>query len=140
MSATDNRGMQGPNMIHTGSCHCGAVCYEVEAPADLEVSGCNCSICSRAGYLHLIVPKSGFRLLCGEDNLATYTFDTHEAKHLFCRACGIKSFYIPRSHPDGVSVNARCLDEATINSMTVEPFEGRNREQNIDKLMPLSEG
>ena len=124
-------------MIHRGSCHCGAVSYEVEASADLEVSECNCSICSRAGYLHLIVPKSKFRLLTGEENLQTYTFDTHEAKHLFCKTCGIKSFYIPRSHPDGISVNARCLDDSTINSMHVEFFDGKNWEENIDKLKPL---
>ncbi|MBI1424741.1 MAG: GFA family protein [Gammaproteobacteria bacterium] len=126
-------------VTHTGSCHCGAVRYEVDAPADLEVSECNCSICSRTGYLHLIVPRSRFRLLTGEDNLSTYTFDTHEAKHLFCRTCGIKSFYIPRSHPDGYSVNVRCLDDSTIRSMEVEFFDGRNWEQNIDKLKPLDE-
>jgi len=126
-------------MIHRGSCHCGAVSYEVEAPEDLDVSECNCSICSRTGYLHLIVPKSKFRLLSGEANLQTYTFDTHEAKHLFCKTCGIKSFYIPRSHPDGISVNVRCLDEATIRSVHIEQFDGKNWEENIDKLKPLDE-
>lgn len=126
-------------VTHTGSCHCGAVRYEVDAPADLEVSECNCSICSRSGYLHLIVPRSRFRLLSGEDDLSTYTFDTHEAKHLFCKTCGIKSFYIPRSHPDGISANVRCLDGSTIRSMKVEFFDGKNWEQNIDKLKPLDE-
>ena len=124
-------------VTHTGSCHCGAVRYEVDAPADLEVSECNCSICSRSGYLHLIVPRSRFRLLSGEDNLTTYTFDTHEAKHKFCKTCGIKSFYIPRSHPDGISVNARCIEEGTIKLMQVEFFDGKNWEANIDKLKPL---
>jgi hypothetical protein len=122
---------------HQGSCHCGAVTYEVEAPAVLEVSECNCSICSRSGYLHLIVPKSRFHLLSGEDNLQTYSFDTHEAKHLFCKTCGIKSFYIPRSHPEGISVNVRCLDEATIEDMHIKQFDGRHWEENIDKLKPL---
>lgn len=126
-------------ITHTGSCHCGAVRYEVDAPADLEVIECNCSICSRSDYLHLIVPRSRFRLLSGEDNLATYTFDTHEAKHLFCKTCGIKSFYIPRSHPDGISVNVRCIEEVTIKSMTVEQFDGKNWEANIDKLRPLED-
>lgn len=125
------------NITHIGSCHCGAVRCEVDAPADLEVSECNCSICSRSGYLHLIVPRSRFRLLSGEDNLTTYAFDTHEAKHLFCKTCGIKSFYIPRSHPDGISVNVRCIEEGTIKSMTVEQFDGKNWEANIDKLKPL---
>lgn len=126
-------------VTHHGSCHCGAVQFEVDAPADLDVTECNCSICSRSAYLHLIVPRTRFRLLAGEDNLSTYTFDTHEAKHLFCKTCGIKSFYIPRSHPDGVSVNARCLDEATIKSIQVEFFDGKNWEQNIDQLKPLEE-
>lgn len=126
-------------ITHIGSCHCGAVRYEVDAPADLNVSECNCSICSRSAYLHLIVPRSHFRLLAGEDNLSTYSFDTHEAKHLFCRTCGIKSFYIPRSHPDGISVNVRCLDPSTIKSISVEFFDGKNWEQNIGKLKPLDE-
>lgn len=122
---------------HQGSCHCGAVQYEVEAPAELEVSECNCSICSRSGYLHLIVPKSRFHLLRGADNLQTYSFDSHEAKHLFCKTCGIKSFYFPRSHPDGVSVNVRCLDDATIKAIHIEQFDGRHWEENIGQLKPL---
>ena len=123
---------------HRGGCHCGAVKFEVEAPEDLEVSECNCSICSKSGYLHLIVPKTRFHLISGEGNLETYTFDTHEAKHLFCKICGIKSFYIPRSHPDGISVNVRCLDDSTIRSINIEQFDGKNWEENIHKLKPLS--
>lgn len=127
------------HITHKGGCHCGAVRYEVDAPEILEVDECNCSICSKSGYLHLIVPKSRFRLLQGEDHLTTYTFDTHEAKHLFCKTCGIKSYYIPRSHPDGFSVNARCLDEGTVKGMNISYFDGKNWEANIDKLKPLSE-
>ena len=121
-------------MIHSGSCHCGAVRYEVEAPENLNVLECNCSICSRCGYLHLIVKKENFKLLSGEDNLKTYTFDTHEAKHLFCKTCGIKSFYIPRSHPNGVSINVRCLDESKIKSILIQKFDGKNWEENIDQI------
>lgn len=121
-------------IIHKGGCHCGAVRYEVDAPADIKVTECNCSICSKSGILHLIVDKDQFRLLSGEDNLATYTFDTGEAKHHFCKTCGIKSFYVPRSHPDGFSVNARCLDEGTVNSMSITPFDGKNWEENIEAL------
>lgn len=121
-------------MIHRGGCHCGAVRFEVQAPADLQVTECNCSICSKSGYLHLIVPKEDFKLISGEDNLATYTFDTHEAKHLFCKTCGIKSFYVPRSHPDGYSVNVRCLEESGIESINVTPFDGKNWEAHIDEL------
>ncbi len=81
-------------VLHTGGCHCGRVRFEVLAPASLEVADCNCSICSKSGFLHLIVPKSRFRLLQGEESLTTYTFNTGTAKHLFCSTCGIKSFYV----------------------------------------------
>jgi len=126
--------------IYKGGCHCGAVKFEVEAAEEPEVSECNCSICSKSGYLHLIVAKNKFHLLTGEDNLANYTFDTHEAKHLFCKTCGIKSFYIPRSHPDGFSVNVRCLDDDIIKNIDIEQFDGKNWEANIHKLKPLSNG
>ena len=114
---------------HAGGCHCGRVRFEVTAPAHLEVSECNCSMCSRTGYLHLIVPKSRFRLLRGEESLTLYQFNTRTAKHFFCSTCGIKSFYVPRSHPGGYSVNARCLDEGTVAGMTVKKIDGRNWEQ-----------
>jgi len=114
---------------HTGGCHCGRVRFEVLAPARITVSECDCSICSKFGYLHLIVPKEQFKLLSGGDALTTYTFNTGVAKHFFCSACGVKSFYIPRSHPDGVSVNARCIDEGSIESMAVKPFNGRDWEK-----------
>jgi hypothetical protein len=115
-------------VTHRGGCHCGRVIFEVTAPAELEVTDCNCSICSKSGYLHLIVPAARFTLIAGADALSTYTFNTRVAKHMFCSTCGVKSFYIPRSHPDGVSVNARCIDPATITSLTVTPFEGRDWE------------
>ncbi len=121
-----------------GGCHCGQVQFEVTVPKEIVVQECNCSICSRSGYLHLIVPKTRFKLLQGEDNLTTYTFDTHEAKHLFCKTCGIKSFYIPRSNPDGYSVNLRCLDQSKFDKVTVELFDGKNWEQNAHKLQHLS--
>ena len=126
-------------LTHSGGCHCGAIRFEVDAPAELSVTECNCSICTRSGNLHLFVDKAHFRLLQGEDNLTRYSFDSHEAKHLFCKTCGIKSFYIPRSHPDGYSINARCLDEDTIQGMNITPFDGKNWEQNVDKLKPLSD-
>ena len=114
---------------HTGGCHCGKVRFEVTAPAHLEVGDCNCSMCSKTGYLHLMVPKSRFRLLSGEDVLTTYQFNTRTAKHLFCSVCGIKSFYVPRSHPDGFSVNARCLDEGTFEIASVRKIDGKNWEK-----------
>lgn len=123
---------------HKGSCHCGRVRYEVDAPKNIEGTQCNCSICRMTGYLHLIVPKNRFKLIRGEDAIETYTFNTGIAQHYFCRHCGIKSFYVPRSHPDGISVNINCLDPTTIKSLQVTPFDGANWEQNIDKLSPLS--
>ena len=125
-------------VTHHGGCHCGTVAFEVDAPARLVVHECNCSICAMTGYLHLIVPASRFRLLSGAEDLTTYTFNTGAARHLFCRRCGIKSFYVPRSNPDGWSVNARCLDRATVESIGIEPFDGRNREASAAALAPLS--
>jgi len=116
-------------IVHRGGCHCGRVRFEVTAPADLDVSDCNCSICNKSGFLHLIVPAARFVLLQGTEHLSTYTFNTNVAKHHFCSHCGVKSFYIPRSHPDGVSVNVRCIDPGTIASMNVTPFDGRHWEQ-----------
>jgi hypothetical protein len=113
---------------HHGGCHCGRVRFAVLAPAKIEVSDCNCSICAKSGYLHLIVPKDRFTLLEGADSLTTYRFNTDIARHLFCATCGIKSFYVPRSHPQGISVNARCLDPGTVETMTVTPFNGREWE------------
>ena len=114
---------------HSGGCHCGRVRFEVTAPAQIEVGDCNCSMCGKTGFLHLAVPMERFKLLSGEDSLTTYQFNTKTAKHLFCAHCGIKSFYVPRSHPDGYSVNARCLDEGTVTGMTLRKIDGRNWEK-----------
>ena len=124
---------------HKGGCHCGRVRFEVDAPGDIAADECNCSICRKTGYLHLIVPKDDFRLIAGEDDLETYTFNTGAAQHYFCRHCGIKSFYVPRSHPDGISVNINCLEPETILSLTVTAFDGANWENNVHKLSPLSD-
>ena len=102
--------MQNSPVVHRGSCHCGAVAFEVEAPERFTALRCNCSICAKAGFLHLIVPKSRFRLLRGEENLTTYTFNTGVAKHTFCRTCGIE----------------------------VEAFDGRDWEANAAGLAALS--
>jgi len=120
-------------MIYKGSCHCKAVTFEVEAADHLEVENCNCSICSKAGFLHLIVPLKKFKLISGEENLTAYTFNTGIAKHTFCRICGIKPFYIPRSNPDGIDVNARCLDTKPLSLQIIE-FDGQNWEQNAHKI------
>jgi len=124
---------------HHGGCHCGAVRFEVEAPANIEATRCNCSICRMTGYLHLFVSRRSFRLLSGESDLETYRFNTGVAEHYFCRHCGIKSFYVPRSHPEGFSVNVNCLDPDTLESVVTEEFDGRHWEENIAKLSPLSD-
>ena len=125
-------------VTHRGGCHCRRVLFEVDAPAALDVLDCNCSICRMTGFLHLIVPAARFRLLSGADDLTQYTFNTGAAKHRFCRVCGIKSFYIPRSHPDGVDVNARCLDTGTVTAMTVTPFDDGDREAATEAIAHLS--
>ncbi len=118
---------------YTGGCHCGRVRFEVTA--DLAaVLECNCSICTRKGYLHVIVPPERFRLLAGADALATYRFGTMTAQHHFCRHCGIASFYVPRSHPHHFDVNVRCLDGVDAASLPAEPFDGRHWEASIDHL------
>jgi len=128
----------GNLVTHTGGCHCGTVRFEVRAPAVLEVHDCNCSICARTGFLHLIVPADQFRLLGGEEALTEYRFNTGVARHLFCSVCGVKSFYVPRSNPDGFSVNFRCLDPGTVRHHTVIPFDGRNWEQFAHRLADLT--
>lgn len=110
-----------------GGCHCGGVRFEVKTPDVIEVEDCNCSMCARTGFLHLIVPSSRFRLLKGMEHIATYTFNTGMAKHLFCAVCGVKSFYVPRSNPDGFSVNLRCLDDPKgFREVRIVNFDGRN--------------
>jgi hypothetical protein len=127
-----------PLVTHRGGCHCRRVRFEVDAPAQLEVLDCNCSICRMSGFLHLIVPASRFRLLSGAEDLREYSFNTGAARHLFCGHCGIKSFYVPRSNPDGFDVNARCLDEGTVVQMTIEPFDDNNRDAATAAIAHLS--
>ena len=122
-------------VTHRGGCHCGAVRFEVDAPARIEVLLCSCSMCARlGGYQHLIVPRAAFRLLSGEDRLRSYRFNTGVADHTFCGVCGIKSFYTPRSHPEGVSVSARCLDPGTVEEVVERSFDGANWERNVDAI------
>lgn len=130
--------MSAPLVVHRGGCHCGRVRIEVDAPAALDALDCNCSICRMGGFLHLIVPASRFRLLAGADALVEYTFNTGVAKHRFCGTCGVKAFYIPRSNPDGVDVNVRCLDPATIERVDVTPFDDTRRAESEAAIAHLS--
>lgn len=117
-------------IIHKGGCHCGHVRFEVQALSIINVFECkkNCNICLKSGHLGMIVPKDRFTLISGKEYLTEYTFDSGIAKHLFCKHCGIKSFFIPRSHPDGVSINARCLDMGTVEKMNIIQWDGQNWE------------
>ena len=125
-------------VTHKGGCHCGAVRFEVEAPTEITVYECNCSMCEMTGLLHLIVPQERFRQTAGEAALADYRFNTGIAHHYFCRHCGVRPFYVPRSNPDGFSVNARCIDPGTLTGVTIEPFDGQAWEANASSLRHLS--
>lgn len=124
--------------LHAGGCHCGAVRFEVDLPQPIEAEECNCSICAMSGNIHVIVPASRFRMQSGEEALREYRFGTRQARHLFCIRCGIKSFYIPRSNPDGVAVTWRCLDDWMSLDVTVEAFDGQNWEENAARLVHKS--
>jgi len=125
-------------ITHQGACHCGRVRIEVDAPAHIEAIECNCSICRMTGFLHLIVPAARFRLLQGADFLTEYSFNTGVARHRFCRICGVKSFYVPRSNPDGIDVNVRCIDDGSIESLHVTAFDDGDREASDAAVAHLS--
>jgi len=123
---------------HKGACHCGAIQFEVDAPSHLHAHACNCSIWYKSGGDQIIVPASRFRLLCGSESITTYTFNTGGAKHTFCKVCGIKPFYTPRSNQDGFSVNLRCVERTYIEFLEVDIFDGQNWEKNAASLAHLS--
>jgi hypothetical protein len=118
-----------------GGCHCGRVRFRVTA-ALVGVTDCNCSLCTKKGFLHLIVPPEQFELVSGQDDLTTYRFNTMTAKHTFCRVCGVHPFYVPRSDPDKIDVNVRCLDDIDLGAVKVSPFDGRNWEHAIEGEVP----
>jgi len=119
----------------TGGCHCGRVRFRVTADLD-RVTECNCSICAKKGFLHLIVPPEQFELISGKDDLADYRFNTRTARHLFCKTCGVHSFYVPRSDPDKIDVNVRCLDGIDLDAVSVKSFDGRNWEAAMQQHVP----
>lgn len=121
-------------MTYHGGCHCGAVRYEVRGELT-EVLQCNCSMCDKKGILHWIVEQKDFTLLSGKDHLTDYQFNIGTAHHYFCKTCGIHSFYIPRSHPDSIDVNVRCLDGIDLSRLAVRPFDGRNWEKAAKQLL-----
>lgn len=123
----------------TGGCHCGAVRFTVQVSDQVEVRSCNCSICAMTGFVHLLVTSEDFRLTAGEGELQEYRFNTGTARHLFCRHCGVKSFYQPRSHPQGWSVNFNCLQLAPGIEVKRGSFDGRNWEASVDSIRHLGQ-
>ena len=117
---------------YEGGCHCGRVRFRVTADLD-TVTNCNCSICTKKGILHLIVSPNQFELLSGRDALTTYRFNTGVAQHTFCKHCGIHPFYVPRSDPDKIDVNARCLDDIDPARLPIKSFDGRHWETAMDQ-------
>nr|XP_027238513.1 centromere protein V-like isoform X1 [Penaeus vannamei] len=136
--STVRANMDSDLVKYTGGCHCGAVRYEVWAPAVLNVIDCNCSICVKKQGRHFIVPLNQFKLLKGHDSLKTYSFNTHMAKHNFCITCGIHPFYIPRSNPDGYGVILSSLDDVTLKKVKMEKFDGKNWESAMQKNSHIS--
>jgi hypothetical protein len=133
-----DRGRQacdGAPMRVEGGCHCGAVRFAAQLPGAVELLDCNCSICSLTGFLHLIVPHDEFELMRGADALTSYRFGTGAAEHLFCRTCGVKSFYQPRSHPNSWSINYRALEAPAGLRVTTRSFDGRNWEASAARLI-----
>ena len=120
---------------YEGGCHCGRVRFRVTAVLE-GVTYCNCSVCTKKGFWHLIVPPEDFELISGEGDLTTYTFNTGVAKHTFCKHCGIHPFYVPRSDPDKIDVNARCLDGVNLDKIELKRFDGQNWETAIEKNVP----
>jgi hypothetical protein len=118
-----------------GGCHCGAVRFRVTADPDV-VTECNCSICTKKGILHLLVAPERFELLSGKDALTTYRFNTGTAQHTFCKVCGIHPFYVPRSDPDKIDVNVRCLDDVDLAAVAPKKFDGRNWEAAMQQRVP----
>jgi hypothetical protein len=118
-----------------GGCHCGRVRFRVTADLS-RVTYCNCSICAKKGFLHLIVPQDRFELISGKDDLTTYQFNSKVAKHTFCKHCGMHPFYVPRSDPDKIDVNVRCLDGVDLSEISVTTFDGKNWEAAMQGHVP----
>ena len=130
--------MSGQRRTVPGQCHCGAVRFSVQLPDPVTAHRCNCSICTASGFIGIIVPAEAFELHAGRDALSEYRFNTGAARHWFCRHCGVKSYYLPRSNPDGFNINLNCLALAASHRVIVEDFDGQHWEANAASLRHLS--
>ena len=127
-----------PAITVRGGCHCGEVAFEVRLADRVTAHRCNCSICRASGFVGIIVPASAFTLLRGRQRLSEYTFNTGVARHWFCSQCGVKSFYRPRSNPDGYNINLNCLELGADVEVHVEAFDGQHWEAHAASLKHLS--
>jgi hypothetical protein len=122
---------------YSGGCHCHDIRFNLKLQKPIEsnaITACNCSICEKTGFIHLIIAKAQFQLLTDWNKLSNYQFNKKIAKHYFCKQCGIKSFYQPRSHPDCWSVNVRCLDDYSGLNLQIDFFDGKNWQKNIGQI------
>jgi hypothetical protein len=125
-----------PKRPRHGGCHCGAVRFAAILPDHVVALSCNCSICAKTGFIHVITPGADFRIMQGEDMLTEYRFNSGQARHLFCRQCGVEAFNVPRSHPDDWSANLRCFDADAALLPRFQEFDGANWEANIASINP----
>jgi len=117
-----------------GSCHCNRVQFRFRSNFD-RVLRCNCSLCHMKGFLHIEIGQNDFELLKGQDDLSHYEFNTKTAEHFFCKVCGVQSFYVPRSDPDGYVVNATCVEGLDVGTLNIVEFDGQNWESSYDDLI-----
>lgn len=113
---------------YTGGCHCQKVRYEVDMEELTEAMSCNCSICSKRGWLLTFVPASSYRLITGADEVTTYNFNKNKIDHIFCKTCGTASY---GSGSDGagntmIAINVRCLDDIDVNILKINHVDGKN--------------
>jgi hypothetical protein len=111
---------------YIGQCHCGGISFRFYSEDSVEIWKCNCSICEPLDYEHLFIKHDDFTIINGEELISEYSFGTKKAKHLFCKKCGIKSFYQPRSHPDSYSVNLKCIKNPP-EVTNIVYFDGKNK-------------
>ncbi|MES2606109.1 MAG: GFA family protein [Pseudomonadota bacterium] len=114
-------------MNYQGSCHCGQVSFEVEGNLD-QVLECNCSHCSRKGFLLWFLPKTSFTLRGPEAGMTTYTFNKHIIQHKFCSKCGCAPFGFgkDKSGAPTAAINIRCLENVDLAAIKRVPFDGRS--------------
>ena len=111
-------------MTYRGGCHCGRIAFEVDGELT-SVVDCNCSICTKSGFLHWRVEHGQLRMLTPWESLSTYVWGTGKARHYFCPQCGVAPVRVPRRNPAQFAVNIRCLEGVDPATVARQPFDGR---------------